>query len=478
MATRTNKKQRLTKSTTTTNQLTKQTSHSNVTGHLGNKKDKKDSNHISSIEYDYNENIEWNTNPRVDLEQSKYGFHHKQNTLITTHHRELPTEIVIQIVDYISQRKDLKTCTLVNKQFYAIAIRFLWRSPRFKSKAFVKSFVDYLTNSQKQQQQDLPAVGRHIKTLSLEYRFWTDSSVLRLLPQVPNLEDLSLCSRKDRVSLRPLQSIPRHCPHLTSLFISGRRISESVIIALGQHCRQLGQLSLIFCDGIPPNTLELLASCPLESLTISFVPFGDHSNQHQLVVDLARYHRHQLTHLDLLYHSNFMVEALFTTCYNYQTVAEGDDNDNDNDNGNTSSNYPATITPPIMHWPRLTKLHLQNCQNVDDSIFIPFIKSNPQLQNLDFTKLNITDTALDVMATSLPLLIHLSLKDCDHISGAGARRFIVNSSDCLLVVRLSNCPLIAAEDLPGHRRTTKYGETINLLAPPTIQRLRETNQDT
>ncbi|CAO3601053.1 unnamed protein product [Absidia cylindrospora] len=337
----------------------------------------------------------------------------------------LPTELVVQVLQYVTQYQDLYSCSLVNKQFFAIANPLLWKSPKLNNKGILRYFLTRLPNPHQNQPASF-SIGQHIRILALDDWFWTDTEFLKLLPHVPLLEELKIIykrSRKRIITNASLQYLPGRCPHLTSLSITRRALSLHTISQLGHHCRQLKHLTLHFCGDLPPHTLALLKDCPLESLLLSFVNRNDSLN-HRIVADLHLFDR--LTHLVLWNTSMDLVRSLFPFA--------------------------------LVSWPLLAKLLLRSCHHLTDATFIPFIQAHPHLEEIDLHDADFTDASLDVMADALPVLTRLNLAYNNQISGLGVRRFLLHSK-CrphLSLVTLQSCPNVSPSDFPTATSNRDY----------------------
>ncbi|ORZ07449.1 hypothetical protein BCR42DRAFT_426269 [Absidia repens] len=116
--------------------------------------------------------------------------------IITPHLHQLPNEILARIIHYVlepepgldepdsrqmDQQLDLCTCTLVNKQFYAIAYPLLWREP-------LQRMMDYLATKEE------PPMGHYVRTLDVDNITCTDTELLHL--QDDFLSALSNCPLK------------------------------------------------------------------------------------------------------------------------------------------------------------------------------------------------------------------------------------------------------------------------------------------
>ncbi|ORZ07199.1 hypothetical protein BCR42DRAFT_456172 [Absidia repens] len=400
---------------------------------------------------------------------------HFYNT--TSHRPQLPTEIIVQVLQYVTQIHDLYTCSLVNKQFFAISSPLLWKSPKLNNKGILRHFIACLTMADQPQLQESLSIGRYIRTLDLDDWFWTDTEFLQLLPHVPYLEELKIIykrCRKRTITNASLQYLPRLCPRLTSLSITRRTLSHHTIFQLGHHCRQLKHLALYLCGDLPPDTLILLKDCPLESLLISFVNRNDPLN-HRIVADLPIFDR--LTHLVLWNTSVDLVNSLFPPPPSSSPSASSSllpaqalpttttPNNSTSTSTSTSTSISISISDSIAKsnravrsWPHLAKLLLRSCQHLTDATFIPFIQAHPCLQEIDLHDAEFTDASLEVMAEALPQLARLNLAYNRQISGLGMRRFLVHGK-CrphLTLVTLQSCPHVSPKEFPGAASNRDY----------------------
>ncbi|CAO3593638.1 unnamed protein product [Absidia cylindrospora] len=349
--------------------------------------------------------------------------------IITPHPRQLPNEILEHIINYLleetdsnmhrpdsrqmDQQLDLCTCTLVNKQFYAIAHPLLWREPVFEfDPTQLQRMLDCLATATTKQPP-----GHHIKRLELDFITCTDTELLLLMTHIPHLETLSLANPNGTDTYLPitstsLQHLPRYCSKLTSLSLSHIRLSEATIRAVGQHCHQLTKLELYCVVGLRDDFLSALSNCPLKKIRYCHV--GERILTEKLVMDMTRFQ--DLTELNL---------TIFEPSSVIMTIANN------------------TTAP----WPRLKILNLGQCDAIDDATFICFIKSHPHLQVIRLDGATLTDASLDAMAVSLRDLRRLILIKVNSISSGGVRRWIHNSCQRLVSAKFQDCDQIVARDV-------------------------------
>ncbi|ORZ07077.1 hypothetical protein BCR42DRAFT_426324 [Absidia repens] len=348
--------------------------------------------------------------------------------IITPHPRQLPNEILARIIHHIDettqpayilfgsrhpdQQRDLHACTLVNRQFYALANPLLWQELEFHDTIHLQRLLDGLAASEQ-------SLGNHVRKIQLNNVACTDAQLLLLMTHVRHLETLSLENVNFTNDFPPitntsLQHLPRYCSQLTSLKLFNIGLSDATIRAIGQHCRRLCQLTL--CGYLSDDGLATLASCPLQRLQL-FHEDIENMLTEKMVMDMIRFQ--DLTHLDL---SLFEPSSLIMTI---------------------SNNKITTGVP----WPHLKYLSLDLCYDIDDATLICFIKTHPHLQEIRLKEARaLTDASLAAMAVSLCDLRRCIFEMMNGISSRGARQWIQNCQR-LKRVQFRQCRQIKATDI-------------------------------
>ncbi|ORZ07455.1 hypothetical protein BCR42DRAFT_426288 [Absidia repens] len=352
--------------------------------------------------------------------------------IITPHPQQLPNEILARIIHYVlepepgtyrpdsrrvCEQLDLCTCTLVNKQFYAVAYPLLWREPVLKfNLTQLQRMIDYLATKES-------PMEHYVRKLDLDNITCNDTELLRLMTHIPHLETLSIANRNDEhfppMTSRSLQHLPHHCSHLTSLTLSHIHLSKATICAIGQHCHQLTELVFSITTGLQDDFLSALSNCPLQRIRICRT--DESILTEKLVMDMTRFQ--DLTELDL---SILEPSGLIMKIAN-----------------NLQQKNKTAVVPC---WPRLKVLKLECCDDIDDATFICFIKTHPHLEFLRLDGANLTNASLDAMAVSLRGLRKVLFNRVNGISAGGVRRWIQNCQG-LAFVMFRHCNQIVKRDV-------------------------------
>ncbi|ORZ07453.1 hypothetical protein BCR42DRAFT_397356 [Absidia repens] len=350
--------------------------------------------------------------------------------IITPHLPQLPNEILARIMHYvlkpgpgmygrdnrqIDQQLDLCTCTLVNKQFYAIAYPLLWREPVLElGRTQLQRINDSLAT------KEAPPVGHYVRNLRLDNQICNDTELLRLMPHIPHLETLSIENDTDNylplMTSTSLQQLPHHCPHLTSLTLWRIDLSEAALRAIGHHCHQLTDIDFNLITDLQDDFLSALSHCPLK--TIRLCHMGERILLTEtLVLEMTK---KDLTELHLtIYEPSGLIMKI------------------------ANKHNKTTVVPC---WPRLQVLNLECCDGIDDATFIAFIKTHPDLQVLRLDGANLTNASLDAMAVSLRGLHSVMFNNVNGISSGGVRRWIQNCPR-LVFVEFQQCDQIVGRDV-------------------------------
>ncbi|CAO3593729.1 unnamed protein product [Absidia cylindrospora] len=330
--------------------------------------------------------------------------------------------IVDHVCDFDDQR-DLHACSFVNKQFHMVANPLLWNDPQLLDSTALNRLVRYLSDAESPSQ-----LTNQIKSLTLDGKHWTDAYLLLLLPHLRHLENLRIGdSASDDITTsltyESFYHLPRHCRQLKELDVSRSYLSESVYLELGQHCHQLCVITIDHSMFLPPNIFELLAACPLTSIWIDYheSPLGVLGAEGDRLVAMA-----QPGQMDFLTFSQLVTDLPHFHHLAYLSI-----------NGLRSSNVERLFT---FSWPKLVKLHLDDCSTLDDATLIPFLQAHSHLDDISLSGSNIpgvTNATLDTMAASLPHLRHLNLINLPNTSLGGMRR-LVRGAPYLASLKLVN----------------------------------------
>jgi hypothetical protein len=192
------------------------------------------------------------------------------------------------------------------------------------------------------------------------------------------------------------------------------------MVALGQHCHQLDTLRLKLCPYLDYAPLFFaLRACPLKSIDITPVDMYRMESRHvaeAIAWSLFRDHQQQLTSL----------------------VIQNADND-----------YTAFITTANangLSLPHLTRVCLDACHNMDDSMAIPFLQAHPHLVSLELNGTSITDLTLDAIAAYLPMMTEIRVHNNPQLTAAGICRLVKNCIKLDKGIWFSGCGIYMDQD--------------------------------
>ncbi|ORZ06216.1 hypothetical protein BCR42DRAFT_173354 [Absidia repens] len=390
---------------------------------------------------------------RSDTKQIKYhGDALSQHQPITSPSRHLPDEILSRIIYQVTsnqqddshqskdrqveEQQDLYHCTLINKQFYAIANPLLWEAPvLYMDPKRLHQLLDCLARSTEQQQQQQKPLGHFIRTLVLYNTFCTDTQLLQLMPLIPHVTMLSI--QNDRYAMgeldalpmitnTSLQHLPFYCSQLTSLDLSFIHLSTATVHALGHHCHQLGDLVLFFDTKPPEGLFSTLGHCPLETLRIT----GNGQTHCGLTVTMA---------MDMIARFQHLTSLELTHIDPFNLIMKLAQNNNNNINDGENKTTRTCAVP----WPHLKTLDIEPCYELDDATFIAFINTHPHLQQIHVMAPHLTDASLDAMAAHLGDLRDVYFSGMDEISMDGVCR-LVRHCPRLVSMRFRSCEQMVA----------------------------------
>ncbi|ORZ07361.1 hypothetical protein BCR42DRAFT_472236 [Absidia repens] len=372
--------------------------------------------------------------------------------IITPHPRHMPNEILECIFNHVAQkskrlpclygsqerdqRKDLYTCTLVNKLFYAIVNPLLWHEPVLDADpTHVQRLLDCLAATER-------PLGHDVRKLYLRNTTCTDHQLLCLMTHVRHLETLSIDNDKplydddDPIAAAPitntsLQQLPRYCSQLTSLDLYNMDLSTVTLRAIGQHCLRLTEFTLFFNVKPWDGVLSALTHCPLEKLRITCDDAQWGTLTEHMVTDIAKFQGLTYLCLSVFQHSR-LIMTLFT-------------------NKRMKKTNKDTTTVP---WPRLKTLSLDLCYDMDETSFIDFIKTHPHLQSITLEGAALTDVSLKAMAMYLHHLSDLTLYGVNSITSGGVRQ-LVQACHRLVFFQFYLCdPIVPSDILPAYENGT------------------------
>ncbi|ORZ19786.1 hypothetical protein BCR42DRAFT_449479 [Absidia repens] len=188
--------------------------------------------------------------------------------------------------------------------------------------------------------------------------------------------------------------LPQQCPHLMYLSLHKSPITLQTIVALGEHCPQVGTISLERCTNLGYDIFSALATWPsLEDLAISLCDLngmGDTLVTEETALDLIA-----CKGLKRL----FIQEIRWT--------------------------FRDALPPPTV---------------------IAFIQSHPHLEELELTGGTLTDATLNAITMHLPGITKVGMSGNRQITSRAVRRLVQNCHE-LGFVALDGCG-IPADDFP------------------------------
>ncbi|CAO3593755.1 unnamed protein product [Absidia cylindrospora] len=261
-------------------------------------------------------------------------------------------------------------------------------------------------------------MGYYVRSLVLDSNICTDTQLLLLMTHIRHLETLSIQNMVFANDHSPITSTSlRYCSQLVSLKLSHTILSDATIRAIGQHCRQLCELTVNSSLGLPDYLLSALVNCPLKRLDLCY-PGTDGMLTEKMVMDMTRFQALTYLRISLCEPSSLIM---------------------------TIANNNNTTTAPC--WPDLKTFSLDSCNDIDDVSFICFIKSHPHLQFISLdNRTTLTDASLDAMAVSLHNLRKCFLGRMNGISSGGVRR-LIQKCQRLVLIRFQECDQIVASDV-------------------------------
>ena len=219
---------------------------------------------------------------------------------------------------------------------------------------------------------------------------------------------------------------------LSSLDLSGCKITDATVVAVALGCPQLELIDLEGCKMITHAAVKQLASCckKLASLNLRNSYCGEFSDA--TVVALASGCPH-LVSLDLGDSENFTdaaVVALASRCKKLVSL-----------NLNSGAgNYHITVQAVVLlasQCKQLKSLGLNSCYNITDEAVAAVASGCSQLESLDLGHCrHITDAAAVALALGCKRLTSLNLRYCGSITSAAVEALTAHGSGCPQLVSL------------------------------------------
>ncbi|ORZ05629.1 hypothetical protein BCR42DRAFT_496624 [Absidia repens] len=341
------------------------------------------------------------------------------------HFDHLPSEVISLILNLVDETCDLYTCALINKTFYKYATPLLWEHLDLNGHRTFSYLIDNLEASSSLRSNSL---GEFVRSASIQDRL-SDDELLAFIKHVPQLNDLSL-HEATFITDDSFEHVPLYVPHLTRLYIRYSSITQLSIEAMSRHWyRQLNHLEFKRCTDLNYELFSALRQCTaLTSLAISYC-WLENYNAVDTMQDAAR------NVMALPNITSFCIMDPFSnwtpflpitpTAQQLQqqewrilpTLFPDDYFDN-------SPSTPITLQQqPI--WPYLTHFFLGACRDLTDAMVLALIQSHPHLVDLGFYHSDMmTDKTLDAIATHLPNIVNVDMKNVTKITAAGIRRLI------------------------------------------------------
>ncbi|ORZ08189.1 hypothetical protein BCR42DRAFT_425417 [Absidia repens] len=358
-------------------------------------------------------------------------------------HRLLPDEVVALILKKADQYKLRDYCNyaLINKQFNKAANARIWETLYLLEQDYVARLLPSINNSPR-------LLGHHVQLIRLKNVRMDDTSFLRLMTHVPNVDILEL-HNVDGVTDTSFQQIPHHIPHLTSLSLDQRHITHLSIEALAQHCHQLRSLSLNNVT-LSSRTFAALAACPL-LIDLSFS-----------VDDLPKDPSDAVA-------SSTILDLIALTSLKYILIRD------------VTPWFCRAVAATVhsLIWPQLIHLTIRG-NALDDACAMALLNHllSPKLKQVFLNDSHfLTDRTLDTITTLISDIERVSLDDCEHITHHGVRRMALGCR-LLRCIYLYNCGIDATLCFPNllHVRDCRYDKTpphyLHLLGPQSLAAIR------
>ncbi|CAO3601060.1 unnamed protein product [Absidia cylindrospora] len=334
--------------------------------------------------------------------------------VITPQPRQLATEIISMIVQHASCQHDLFSLALVNKHFHSIVNPLLWKAPKIHHRNVLQRFISCLATAH------VPTLGRHIHTLTIAGKFWTDTELSLLLPHLRHLKKIAI-AKGTRLTNTSVSHVPQHCPHLTIVLLDYPPITDHNLLQFTQHCPDLYGLRLNPCPVIEDTTFRALVQLPLKQMYLGIDSRNIWTERgiHQLT--LCR-------HLECLYLAGLPPPLV------------------------------SMVFDKVCSWPDLRQFGLRSCYELDDAALIPFFQAHPRLVFLELSDCNhlFKEENLDIIASALPQLINLRLSSNLVLTPRAVRRLVCRCPQ-LTSLKLSHCPLISLAQFPNQAKEVTTG---------------------
>ncbi|ORZ07119.1 hypothetical protein BCR42DRAFT_397415 [Absidia repens] len=332
----------------------------------------------------------------------------------------LSMELILLILKQVDQR-DLYACALVSRQWYAVANPLLWRSLMVKNVASFTNIHTTLTES------NHAFLQHHIQSINFGCTLSTPAFEASI--RYAGYPRFVLARQAPHVTNNRLRPLLQRCQNLSFFGLGWSPITQSSMITLGQHCRQLRSLHLQNCRGLGCAIFPALAACRLlEEITVigcrlDGMRFPRTAEATANV--LVGFDR--LTRLKLDDPPNDFSQCLLGPL---TSTSDADSADDDTDDD----------MPTIVTWPRLVHLWLNRCEDIGDMYTIAFVRTHPHLQSLYVYGGRLTDATLRTMMNCLPGIVDVGLVGNFDITHRGVRRLVQNCP-ALIWVQLFGCDI-------------------------------------
>eukprot|EP00899_Mesostigma_viride_P019589 jgi/Mesvir1/27631/Mv07362-RA.1 len=336
------------------------------------------------------------------------------------------------------------------------------------------------------------AIARHcpnLRHLEMDPGPWTgitDASVIAVATHCPRLEYLNVENFEEEISDTSLTAIARRCPDLRGLGVGTSAVTDAGLMAVASGCRQLQALN-IAGQGITSEALTYLARhCPhLRRLDAPFVASIDDT-----VLLALGAHCRELHHLSIQGAgvTDFGIEALAKGCPRLDHLAVACPHVTDAGMAAVARGCPhlrhlylrscECVTDTGMGaiarcCPQLLRLELFRCPKVTEACLCAVGEGCRRLEQLRFSALEggVTDASMRVVARNCTRLHSIAMhrggfgeaalralvENCErleHLEISGADFALENSMaaisrhcTCLRSLSVTSCPMLSDKDL-------------------------------
>ncbi|ORZ07200.1 hypothetical protein BCR42DRAFT_472464 [Absidia repens] len=372
----------------------------------------------------------------LDMEASTVKLTDNGSILVRPQPHLMPSGLALLLVQHIHGRRALFNFALINKQCYAAANPFLWKSLKIQSRPALEHLLLLLPHSRQ-------SLGLYIHELDISQVTCSNDDFCLLLRHIYFLKKLKMTN----MTWGPLANTPMtttttttnmssrrfsiRCRKLTSLTLTGCDISQPIIQSIACRCLKLEKLTLRDCPNVSSDTFQAFMDCPVKRLRITSTSVNV-PEKADLALILTQFHL--LKRLAIDFRDHGFVRHLMITPPPSTTEAAAE----------TSTIINTTTTtamdkPPPVPWPQLTHLMVGNCHHIGDQTLKTFVKSHPRLRTLCLTGFSqFGNPSMYTIGSHLPRLTYFSVMNNHRITDSGARCLVIRS-DRLVYAEFIDC---------------------------------------